>query len=123
MIRNFFLSGLIAVLVSCSPSVRLEGFDSQAWKSDKMGCKNIRASLLASFQENKNKFMDISEKQLIALLGKPDQIELSTRHQRFFYYFVEGGSQCDTTKTTLGKRVSIRLNSLDMVNEITFTKM
>ncbi|MCS7004124.1 MAG: hypothetical protein NZM38_02225 [Cytophagales bacterium] len=105
------------ILISCSETT-IQGFDSQSWKSDRMGCRGLRMQLLSHFQAHKEKFLNLSEKQLLDILGKPDKIELAQRNQRFFYYFVEKGSQCDSSFSRPGRHVVIRINSIEIVNEI-----
>jgi hypothetical protein len=53
------------------------------------------------------------------LLGKADMNELSKRNQKFYYYYLEAGKQCkDSSKTQVAKRIQIRFDAINNVNEV-----
>jgi len=57
------------------------------------------------------KIKSLSEMDVVALLGKPDQNELYRRNQKFFYYFIEPGTPC-TGATEHPARLSVRFNAM-----------
>ena len=56
--------------------------------------------------------------QIVKLLGRPDQNELSTRNQKFFYYFLEPAPACGTATDSLSARLSIRFNAVGLAKEV-----
>ena len=107
--------------VSCTEPARVEGFDSETWKSDKFACKGSRQQLEASFEQIRRGLYGRSEEDIKDILGKPDGEQLMKRGQRVFYYYLEPGSQC-TVKDKLSEanRAEVRFNSLNKVSEITY---
>jgi hypothetical protein len=109
---------LVIGFTACKSDITFtEKFDSLTWKADKNGCKDKRLSLLADLENIKSELINVGDKDLLELLGKPDKVQLYDRHQRFFYYYVENGEQCGEG-TKKARRVAVRLNSLNLVSEI-----
>jgi outer membrane protein assembly factor BamE (lipoprotein component of BamABCDE complex) len=54
--------------------------------------------------------------QIIALLGRPDQNELYSRNQKFYYYSLEPGKVCGMNSES--KRLSVRFNATGRAKEI-----
>ncbi|MBI1770366.1 MAG: hypothetical protein HYR67_18505 [Bacteroidetes bacterium] len=109
---------LVWAAFSCGkPLPQLEGIDMKQWKADKLGCSGFREKSLDIFSSQKNKLKGLSEADILQLLGRPDQNELYKRNQKFFYYFVESSSKCDSSKTD-ARRLSIRFNAMEMAKEV-----
>lgn len=101
----------------------LQGFDTQTWKKDVMGCESKRINLITDFEQKvKPKLKGLSEKQITDLLGKPDFLEMGKRSQKFCYYFLEKGQNCESDQKKIEKRgkfVQIRLDAFsNQVNEV-----
>ncbi len=126
---------LLTMLTSCKEEVDLQGFDIKKWRNDYKGCKNNRLELLAEFdQKVKPKLNGLSEKEIYQLLGKADMNELSRRNQKFYYYFIESGKQCESKTDTVvnsvansilngintkpARRMQIRFDAINNVNEV-----
>jgi len=79
--------------------------------------------MLPQLRENKNQLLKASEQEVIAVLGKPDNLELYNKSQKFYLYYITPSEKClskeHTTEETLLK---IRINSLGYANEITIEK-
>lgn len=109
---------ITATLTGCTPQApALENFDAQAWKEDRYGCDQKRKAQLASLLNQKEKLLALDEMEIVNTLGNPDQHELYTRNQKFYYYFIEPSSRCDST-VTQAKRLTIRFNAVGLAKEI-----
>ncbi len=111
------------LLASCSEPARMEGFDSDSWKSDKAGCASVRQGMQVDFEQVRRKLYGKEEPEIIDILGKPDGEQLMARGQRIFYYYLESGSQCEQ-KNNLSEanRAEVRFNALNRVSEITYLR-
>ena len=108
---------LIVLVCACErPLPTLEGIDLSQWKNDKNGCAGKRAPMIQPLQEQKNKLQGLTEMQIIALLGRPDQNELYSRNQKFYYYSLEPGKACGMNSES--KRLSVRFNATGRAKEI-----
>ena len=86
------LSLVFLFCIACGkPLPTLEGIDRARWEEDKYGCNNIRSTMRASLDLQKEKLLALDQMEIVGLLGRPDQNELSKRSQKFFYYFIEPG--------------------------------
>jgi outer membrane protein assembly factor BamE (lipoprotein component of BamABCDE complex) len=72
--------------------------------------------MIKPLQEQKNKLQGLTEMQIIALLGRPDQNELYSRNQKFYYYSLEPGKACG--QNIEPKRLSVRFNAVGRANEV-----
>jgi hypothetical protein len=108
----------VFVFVACGkPLPTLEGIKLTQWKDDKNGCNHYREKLIDTLISQKDKFKGLSEDDVIALLGRPDQNELYKRNEKFYKYFLQPGPSCrsDSSETIL----SIRFNSVGLAKEAT----
>lgn len=113
--------GLLFVLgFSCSPKgVKLPNMDVAAWKEDKNGCMGMRIAQYDSLEASWKSLEGLTQPQVEATLGKPDQHELYRRSQKFFIYNLHPGEGCanyDSTQTP--RRAHIRFNALGFANEL-----
>ncbi len=125
--KQIYLSLIILFtgITSCQKNIDLQGFDMETWKKDSKGCSNQRLALWDEFDKKiKPQLKGLSEKQIYRLLGKADRQELSKRNQKFYYYYLETGNHCDSTKidsSTINRparRMQIRFDGINNVNEI-----
>lgn len=120
--RGFAWPSLLFTLIlisSCSKDLpELRGVDLNRWKDDKNGCSGKRASMLESLEAEKTKLTALSEMEIVALLGKPDQNELYKRNQKFYTYFVEPSAACTTDKVDHPKKLIIRFNAMGLAKEV-----
>jgi len=112
---KFFLFILLAG--ACNPTPELDNFDSSAWKSDKYGCNGDRIKLVEQIRENQENLKGIDQRQLIELMGKPDEQELYQRSQKYFTYYLDPGPECDVPALNPLK-LQIRFNALGLSNEV-----
>lgn len=105
------------IAVACTkPLPRLTGFDQEAWQKDRQGCSGTRASQEAALQAGINALRGLSQMQIVELLGKPDQNELYSRNQKFFYYWISGSPSCSGNQPA--RRLSLRFNAMGYAKEI-----
>ncbi len=113
---------LFIVLLGCikpKEAISDKSFDKKYWKNDPLGCKGHRETMTNDFNAIKSKLIGASEKVIQKTLGKPDQLELYKRQQKFYTYFVEAGSQCDSTRHKKpGRYIYIRFNAFRKVSEV-----
>ncbi len=93
----------------------ISDFDNSAWQSDKMGCQGQRAASFETLLAQKQMLMGLSQKNLVALLGKPDEQRLHKRNQKYYVYYLEGSSQCKAAQT---RYLLFRFSALDNITEI-----
>lgn len=119
MIPKFILPSLLSfVVLSCStPLPELEGVDTKVWKSDKYACLNERSKFIGSITTQKDKLKSLTEDDMIALLGRPDENELYTRNQKFYRYFLEPGPTCGSSSDH-PKKLIIRFNAIGLAKEV-----
>ncbi len=107
------------ILSSCGRSLPdIEGIDITAWKNDKNGCAGERAKKKDTLLSQKDKFLALSELDIVDLLGKPDEQELYKRNQKFYYYFLKPSGDCNVTSQEQSLRLVIRFNAMGLANEI-----
>jgi len=109
---------LVLLALSCKEVTKLDNFDRIEWQRDKNGCMGIRKKMVESLEKQSNKLKDLSQNQVLQLLGKPDIHNLYQRQQRFYVYFVEKGIQCDSLQFPAGKSLQVRFSALDKVSEL-----
>jgi hypothetical protein len=99
------------------PLPTLEGIDLSQWKNDKKGCNHFREKMITQLTDQKEKLKGLSEDDVIALLGRPDQNELYKRNEKFFKYFLVPGPSCKSDSSEM--ILSIRFNSVGLAKEAT----
>lgn len=106
-------------LFSCGKSLpTLNEIDLQAWQDDKKACSGKRAAMMPAMEAESKKLLALSEREIIRLLGKPDENELYTRNQKFYYYFVQPAKTCSDSVTQDPKKLVIRFNAVGLAKEI-----
>ncbi|MGD1839896.1 MAG: hypothetical protein ACFB0B_03230 [Thermonemataceae bacterium] len=108
---------LLLALLACKELPDLKDFDEESWQADKMGCNAQRLAAIESFRMNKEAMMGLSQKQIMQLLGKPDEQNLYRRNQKFYVYYLRS-STCEGVSKTAERAVSIRFSAIDNVTEI-----
>ena len=110
---------LLLFCFSCDkPLPVLEGIDAQRWIEDKNACHNTRGVMREAIDREKEKLLALDQLQIVELLGKPDQNELSSRNQKFFYYFLEPAPACSTAADSVAEKLVIRFNAMGLAKEV-----
>ncbi len=116
MKKLFILVWLITV--ACGKNLpALDGIDLKQWKTDKNGCFHFREKMIGSLRAQKEKLKGLSEDDIIALLGRPDQNELYKRNQKFFYYSLEPSAKCEASVPS-PKKLLIRFTAMGFAKEV-----
>lgn len=103
---------------SCDkPLPELKGIDAVKWKEDKNGCNQVRSSMKSAIDREKGKLLALNQVQIVKLLGQPDRNELSTRNQKFFFYFLAPGPGCENGGES-ADRLAIRFNAMGLAKEV-----
>ena len=112
----------IFVLLFCfscdKPLPTLEGIDKERWENDKSACNNVRNTMREAIDHEKEKLLSLNQTQIVRLLGRPDQNELSTRNQKFFYYFIDPAPSCNARADSLAERLVIRFSAVGLATEV-----
>lgn len=112
---------VLVLLLSCTEESRLEDFDTEGWKQDKMGCKAHRITLIDELMSRQNEITGLGQEEVIKLLGKPDRHELYSRNKKSFTYFLVKGPDCDKAIGNPAKLV-IRYDGLGRSKDIIYYK-
>lgn len=114
------LLSCIILLVGCNKRVDISNFDEDAWRLDKMACNDQRGKLVEDLLKSKEEFIDLTQQEVAATLGKPEMQELYTRGQKFFIYHVSPGPKCEgiSVDATNARLLYVRFSALNEVSEI-----
>lgn len=113
---------LLIILLFCfacdKPLPVLEGMDLDRWRQDKNGCNHVRVTMREAIGAEKEKLLALNQMQIVSLLGKPDQNELSSRNQKFFYYFIGPAPACGVSADSAAAKLVIRFNAMGLAKEV-----
>jgi hypothetical protein len=116
--KNLSWFGLCLLLIACGkPLPDLNPIDLPQWKADKGGCTHSRTRYLAELQQQKEELKGLSEKDIISLLGRPDQHELYKRNQKFYRYDLTPGKSC-ASPSAAGQQLIIRFTAMGYAKEV-----
>lgn len=117
-LRRLSIVTAVFITLSCSNDhATLGTIDLWKWKDDKNACSGDRTQSIEEFQRHKNELLGLSESEIVEMLGKPDQNELYTRNQKFYYFFLEPTSDCPAAVENPRKLV-VRFNAVGLAKEI-----
>lgn len=121
------LTGLFGVLIAvyllgCGPAPDTFGkLDLKKWRSDRGGCKGVRAALEPDFRAELQNLKGKTANTIGEWLGRPDANLLAERNQKFYVYYLEKGPQCEQVGAKSRSRsVALRMSAVGVVTEITF---
>lgn len=121
LLSIFFVLLCAAMALSgCNKKLEISNFDAEAWKADKMACLNKRQSLGNNLLEAKSELLELTQQDIIDLLGRPEMQELYTRGQKFYIYHLTPGSRCESVNSNANKPrlLYIRFSALNQVSEV-----
>ena len=112
---GIFLSAVL--LLACAPPVpEIPGFSPAAWTADPQGCTGKRMELAAALKAGIPLLLAQPEPGIMAVLGKPERVELYKRNQKLFHYYLSGGPACPAGDSTT--EVVVRFNAMGRAKEI-----
>ena len=114
----YFFSTLLLATSCIYKNPTIDGFNKDKWVADEYGCKNQRIKYLQILKDNKETILSLKQNEVKDLLGNPDEHELYERTRKFFYYYLEPSTKCDSTLTDTPRILQLRFNALDLCNEI-----
>ena len=97
------------------------GVDFNEWKTDRNGCLNKRKKMAEAIALQKDKLLTLEEREVVNLLGRPDENELYERNQKFYYYFLTPSGNCEVSDSSVSK-LEIRFSAIGLVKEISVKK-
>lgn len=112
-----FLTILI-LSTGCLKKVTVENFDQDTWASDPKGCQSKRIELIPQINENKKKLLGLYQKDILKILGQPEEQELYKRSQTYYIYYLDAAQSCDQPVEN-PRKLFIRFTSLGIANELT----
>jgi len=112
-----FLSILITLsflIIGCSsPNTDLPNFNEGAWKKDKDGCDGIRQQMRSQLIESKELLKGMNGDEISDVLGKPNNVNLAKRNQKYFIYNITCATDSKEPST-----LSIRFNATGLSYEV-----
>lgn len=117
------LAGTFIVVTSCTGPLDVGSIDLENWKNDRYGCKGLRIQDVDEIRKIKNTFLTKNNQELIKTFGRPDRVELASKSQSFFIYFLEPSDNCDPKPEKEPLKVLFRLNAINKVSEVTVTNL
>lgn len=107
----------------CTAPLDVGSIDLENWKNDRYGCKGLRIQDVEEIRKIKNTFLTKNNQELIKTFGRPDRVELASKSQSFFIYFLEPSDNCDPKPEKEPLKVLFRLNAINKVSEVTVTNL
>lgn len=119
LLRCIWLLIFACLSGTCTQVTSIDGLDTESWKADKNGCNERRPGLEKSFLENQDKLKGYSQEEIGKILGKPDEVDLYRRNQKFFIYHIAPGNPCEGVNIEGRPRsLYIRFSALNLSNEV-----
>jgi hypothetical protein len=107
------------IVFSCGKNLpELKGIDKPLWVADKNACSGKRSTMMSFIKREKEKLLSLNEMQVVDLLGRPDQNELSKRNQKFYYYFLQPAPDCMPKADSSSSKLVIRFNAMGLAKEV-----
>jgi hypothetical protein len=117
MRRSLLLSAFVVCLSCSRPIPELTDINLDQWKNDFKGCKGLRSPFTESLRSQKDKLKGLSERDLVALLGRPDRNDLSEHHGKSYQYFIAPGPGCEGVDS-VGLSLTVRFNATGVSREV-----
>ena len=98
--------------------VDVGSFDIETWKDDPKGCQKQRPELIDQLNDNKKALLGLYQKDILDVLGQPEEQELYKRSQTYYIYYIDAAAAC-ATAVEKPRKLYIRFTSLGIANEVT----
>ncbi|MGL4631826.1 MAG: hypothetical protein ACRCVT_11555 [Leadbetterella sp.] len=124
-LKSFIYIFTVLCICGCgiSKSLDIPGMDMTGFRKDKMGCKEIRKSMIPLLKMHKDTFLGVSENEIFYAIGKYDYQALDTKNEKVLVFFLEKGPQCDNLRNrTEALSLILKLNSVSLVKEVILQK-
>lgn len=117
LVRVIALLAVLACLSNCTKKIDVGDFDIDTWKADSRGCKGQRAEMTQQVMELKPKLLELYQKSVIEVLGKPEEQELYERSQTFYIYYLDPAGDCENSRAN-PRKLMVRFTALGIANEV-----
>ncbi|MBC6609720.1 hypothetical protein H8B15_02220 [Hymenobacter sp. BT507] len=120
--RLFAFAACLVLLGACGHDLRtIPGFDAAAWRQDAYACRNQRAALLPALLQHRDLLYDTRTDAIDALLGHPDENELSEQTEKIYIYYVAPGAQCGPRHPrSAASKLRLRFSPTGIVSEVLY---
>lgn len=124
LFRCFAIGAAALLSTACGHSLpELPGFDSTAWRRDPYACQNQRAALVPALNRHRELLYGARIADIDALLGRPDEEELSEQTEKTYYYYIEPGTQCNPEHArSAANKLTLRFGPLGVVTEVLYER-
>jgi hypothetical protein len=114
-----FFACFFVFFLSCQHRKKIENFDNEAFKKDRMACSGKREQLITDFERIRKEIKGMYVTDVVGYLGRPDLEKLSDRGQKYFVYFLQKGGQCISRDSSITARTAVlRFNAMEFVTEV-----
>lgn len=122
--RFLILGGAALLISACGHALpELAGFDSAAWRRDTYACQNQRAHQVPILNRYREQLYGTRIADIDALLGRPDEEELSAQTEKTYYYYIEPGTQCTPAhQRSSANKLTLRFGPLGVVTEVLYER-
>jgi len=122
--RRLLIGASALLLTACGHALNeIPGFDAAAWRHDPYACQNKRAALLPALNQHRDLLYDTRTDAIDALLGHPDEEELSEQTEKIYLYYIEPGTQCTANHPRSGaNKLRLRFSPTGIVSEVLYDK-
>ena len=121
--RPTLLALLTALLLTgCGHSLPdFPDFDNTTWRRDPYGCQNKRLTLLPILEKHRDEIFGARISAIDALLGRPDEEELSEQSEKVYLYYITERPQCVAGHPRAnGPRLILRFGATGALTEALF---
>ena len=119
---KYFLP-IILLASACTKQPKLESLNLEKWSADKGGCSGERTKNIDILKSLKEEIKGTSSNDLDDYLGIPDVQQLADRNQKYYIYFLEKGTHCETLqKESEAQSMAVRFSAMGMATEVTFQR-
>ena len=113
LLMKVLVSFVVLFLVGCYGTPKVEGFDSQRWKTSLANCDDYRLQHVDLLLQQAEDLKGTGQNGMQQMLGKPTRHELYQRNQKFFYYDLNCGAAGPE------EQLRIRFDALGNLREMT----
>lgn len=107
----------ICLLNACTKKADPGDFDVKAWLDDPKGCQGVRATMSEDLAELRPKLLGCYQKQIIKVLGTPEEQELYRRSQTYYIYYIDPAEDCPNAAQN-PRKLEVRFTALGIANEL-----
>ena len=104
-------------VLSCKKEENIRNFDKIQWDNYQKECSYYRLETIQNILDQEDQLLRKNQNEIVKLLGKPSEHELSSRNRKYFYYLLTPQPPCKKISSSQ-KYLSIRFNALGIADEL-----